>query len=491
MRSILSDIDLFKAKQKLIDAKEEHLVRMLHAFRPRFSIKRSLGWFDFIGDGMSWLFGTVSQKDLKRLHAHLSQLHFNASDAAQERKILRDSISNLAGRVDQRMSNLVSMINRTAANTLTITTALKEQQERMLKTQHDILTSLRSAIDSEYLLDLSLHYLRAHMSLDRHSDHIDLWLRSLYDLSMGRLPRRLVSDYDLHLALERANKYVTRIAPHLTVPLDPAVIARLYSLRSTRMSVLENVAVFIVQAPVLITGPSFDVYRVDVLPAPIHAAEGTAQRGYSLIASMPDFFALSKDGAQFVHLSAEDYQHCITVHHGFCTMITGIRSIASPSCAYAIFADFSYEDLHPHCKFSLHSSPLRSRTVRISDAYFLFLNLTEILSIRCQTDVTFVHPSPSVYVHLPCGCHLTGEFFHTTPAISSCHDSTNVTQYHTINYPLLAVFDLHEALPDTPTGSFSKQPPDISLPDVSRLFDWSQTHSNDSLRADTICFTQV
>ena len=491
MQSIFDDIQLFKAKQDLVYDKEQHLIMMLHSFRPRYNSRRSIGWLDWIGDGLSWLFGTVSQKDLRRLHSHFRTLHFNATDASHERQILRDSITNLASRVDERMANLVTLINRTALHTQQITRALREQQQQMLETQRHIAKDLQLVINAEYLLDLSLHYLRAHMALDRHSDHLDAWLRSLVDISLGRLPHHIVSEFDLYTALERANRYVSTIAPALRVPLDPALISRLYSLRSTRMSVLEDVAVFIIQAPVVLTGPPFDVYRIDVFPAPIHASDGQAQKGYSLIDSLPAFFGLSKDGAKFVHLSDTQYTHCLTVEHGFCTMINGIRSIASPSCAYAIFDDFSYEDLRPHCRFNLHQTPLPSRTIRITDAYFLFLNLTEIISIQCQTNVTFVHPSPSVYVHLPCGCLLKGEFFSTQPAISSCHDSTNVTQYHTINYPLLAVFDLHDSLPNQPTHSFATSPPDISLPDVSKLFDWTRSHPNQSLRAESLRFSQV
>ena len=69
--------------------------------------------------------------------------------------------------------------------------------------------------------------------------------------------------------------------------------------------------IFVIQVPILLVGPSFDAYRVEVIPTPVHSSDGVAQSAYTVVADMPDYLAISKDGSKFLQLTYEEYYYCI------------------------------------------------------------------------------------------------------------------------------------------------------------------------------------
>ena len=470
LRTLSHDVQLFASKVKIVKEKEKHLKQTLQSFQPRYDFRNARGLLDFVGEGLSYLFGTVSQTDLKGLKLHLAKLYSNVTKAKADRQILQESIINLATQTDQKFEAMVSFVNRTAQANREILEKFNQQQQVVQDNQKRLAKSLHRTATDINVLKLALYNLRAHVAIDYHSKHLDDWLHALIGISAGKLPTQIIPEDELMKTLKRANQFVQTIADGLHVPFDPAILTRIYQLRTTRMVYMDKYIMFIVQVPILLAGPSFDVYRVEVLPTPIPSSNGQAQATYTLLTDMPDYLAISKDGSQFLHLEYQEYQHCIEREYGFCTSVSTLMTISSPTCAYAIFADFKYQDLKNICNFQIVNQRITPRSVRISDAMFLFLNLTETLSLQCRSRVSFIHPAPSLYVKIPCGCQLKGEFFTSPPAVSSCRYPTRAKVLHTVNYPILALFDLHMTLPDKPTLTFSDTVPKVDLPNFNGTF---------------------
>ena len=120
---------------------------------------------------------------------------------------------------------------------------------------------------------------------------------------------------------------------------------------------------------------------------------------------------------------------------------------------------------------------------------FLFLNLTETLSLQCQSRVTFIHPAPLVYVKIPCGCQLKGEFYVSPPAVSSCRLPTEAKVMQTVNYPLMALFDLHAKLPDLPTLTFAKSILKVDLPRFDEAL--QKLEKQGKLHDGAVCFQEL
>ena len=448
-----------------------HLEQTLLAFRPaikRDKTGRSIGYLDFVGDGLSWLFGTASQKDLKKIYDHLGRFYDNITTAGRDRQILHRTISKLAKLTDNKINNLVTLVNSSTAST---NKALRTMERQLLHLYESQKRMTRRDTNALYVIENALNLLRTHISLDQHIALLDNWYSALKAIAHGKLPSVLVPEDELHRALDKANQFIQQhIAPELHVSTSPGLVIRLYELSTTRFSALQQTGLFILQVPVVIPGHAMDVYQVKVFPAPVHSSSGVAQQAFTKLTNMPDYFAITKDGSKFMHFDYTDYIHCISKEHGFCTKMSNLHPIADPSCAYAIYRDFKYRDLLAYCKFKLYNSAIPSQTIRISDDLYLFLNLSERLSIDCRREVSFVYPGPSVYAKVPCGCYIKGEFLKSFPAVSSCaHIVKNLT-FHTVNFPLLALFDMHHLIPDMPTQSTSNELPVIDLPDVAKYF---------------------
>ena len=67
------DAIIYKNKLQIVRDKLKHVKSALHSFTPRFSFNKR-GLLNFVGDGLSWLFGTVSQADITKLQRKLSQI---------------------------------------------------------------------------------------------------------------------------------------------------------------------------------------------------------------------------------------------------------------------------------------------------------------------------------------------------------------------------------------------------------------------------------
>ena len=84
-----------------------------------------------------------------------------------------------------------------------------------------------------------------------------------------------------------------------------------YKQQNTYSTVLNDTLFIHIRAPIVIDLNTYDAFKINTYPVPIHSAEGTSQPGYTMIQNIPQYLAVSKMEDTYQVLTIEQATDCI------------------------------------------------------------------------------------------------------------------------------------------------------------------------------------
>ena len=473
---------LFKQREKHIYAMADRVRLSLSSYSVSATHNSRRGLFNFIGSGMKYLFGTLSQGDLDQINGRFKTLYINVSKGQSDRRVIHTALRGLAASVDSRFKDLVQFVNASSRSIERVQSVLRASQHTL--NRHGLLLfNMTLKMHRVQHSEMDLMFLQAHFALLMQEREIEKWQHALTDIALGRLPRSIITEKDLLRALRVADKYVKSMAPSLAVVQDSMILPRIYNLRTTRMQLVDKQVIFIVQVPIVRVGHAYDVYAVHAFPLPIPSSDGSPQQGYTTITNIASVLAVAKDMSDFFEMSIPDLELCMADDFGFCQSVDLIRSLDYPTCAFAVFFHLPVHKITQLCTQTLSLKPIPTTQRRLSDSYYMFTNLTDEILIRCGDSVTTVAPAPVVYVTVPCGCNLLHLGYYSLPAIASCRFNVSIEIAYPINYALISAFHLLDDDDiDAAFDSTALAPPLVDLPDLAaivRLMNYNSSVSSE------------
>ncbi|KAK7471689.1 hypothetical protein BaRGS_00035662, partial [Batillaria attramentaria] len=102
----------------------------------------------------------------------------------------------------------------------------------------------------------------------------------------------------------------------------------------------------------------YTIYRIITLPVPFNHTTTHA----TAISGMPDYLAVTDDTSSYIEMSATDLDLCTGQSIKSCQYLSGERSIQTPTCAVAVFANRTPK---PHCSFRVLESAVKSSLLEV------------------------------------------------------------------------------------------------------------------------------
>ena len=299
--------------------------------------KRSL--IPFVGDALSFLFGTVSNTDLTNIRFNIKKLAGNQKQIAH---VVAESLTIVnSTRVEvsenrQTINKLLADVGKLDNKLLNITQVLENR-----------ILDLEEMIQVYLQIDLALEEFKR--SFSEFSDQIERFHLKLNMLAIGKLTPSLITPAKLQsLLLEIQNQ----LPFSLKLPADlRAELWNFYRVLTCETHIDDENIITIITIPLLNTNYELDIFKIHNLPIPYRTDNDS--RAYTLVAQYEletTYIAVDKHRTRVVLLSESESQICTKEHLGFCPIQSPIYSIStSRSCVMALFMR-NDEKISKYCK---------------------------------------------------------------------------------------------------------------------------------------------
>ena len=364
--------DVIVLKEKLSslrgDFEEYH---SLHRGTPIQKGKRSL--IPVIGQALGYLFGTVSESDLKAVQ---DSVHTLAERQENIVHVLEKELTLV------NESRLEISENRRVINQLSEGLALLDKRlENITEYMHERILRLEMFVINYVELDTVIAEIRDIMQhLTVHLEHLQLQINLL---ALGRLTPSTVTPHDLRNLLSSISQ---QIKPPFKLTADPTEDLWHYyrHLTCSTMFVGNSIAV-IVPIPLSDVHEEFEVYRIYNLPFPsVHSP----QFGMPITASYvieSEGIAINKERTQFALLSESELVACTHSLLGLCAIRSPIYPFYSNTfCVTALFKK-QPTLINQQCHVSIGLNTSLPQATYIPDGHWVIATLTPLIfNVLCQ-----------------------------------------------------------------------------------------------------------
>ncbi len=438
---------------------EELLSSLKLASNPIHRTKRAL--IPLIGDLLSDLFGTASERDLNHLKRGLTVLKNGQSKLAH---VVSESLTLL------NKTNSEVIDNRKAINHLAV--SMKSLDDHIVDIFNHLETDIEPMILNQQITTKLLNSLRLVSDLIKTSlSSIETVQSIMHEVLQGRLPSSLVLPRTLKNILLQIQK---ELPTGFSLPADPRSMITWYFNNLATTLLPDNGKFHVLTLVPLIQGDAlYSLYKIVSVPSPHINQQISAE----YIVEGP-YIATSATGGKYIILTSIEAERCVNSEVGYCTFTNPVSSVAHmPTCASALFmrdvslikqmcrVALTKTIQYPHVKYLLESKWL----ISTSDPLTIHITCTNRSSAsRLRT----IHISQPVSI-LTLGEGCTGyNNFVTLPAYTLTKTSKQVT---TSFEKQIALF---ESLPNiwdmsTNHNKTSATPLEIEdlklLPDISKL----------------------
>ena len=332
--------DLKKALDKYRDA---FLENFLLKSRKNSKQKRSL--IPFVGDAMSFLFGTVSDTDLSNIRRNL---HLVATNQEKIAHVVKESLSIVnatqleVAETRQTVNNLILEVSDIDDKLLNITTIIENK-----------ILDLEQTIQIYFQLDLALEEFKR--ALAEFSDQSSYFRLKLNLLAIGKLTPSLITPNQFKTLLTDIQKHL----PHtLKLPSDVQDdLWHFYRIFSCETIIEDDHVLVLISIPLIDTNYELELYKVYNIPIPFQGNNDSISSSlvaqYSLETSM---IAVDKRRTKIVLLDKTEHETCTKELIGFCAIKSPIYSIGqSKLCVVALFTK-NQDRINKFCQVVISSN---------------------------------------------------------------------------------------------------------------------------------------
>ena len=368
--------------------------------------------FEFIGSGLSYLFGVASHDDLRETANHVRSILQTQNSGTVELQHQIDALRSLASIANARL-------NRTS-----------DQLDRIQR------ALVGFSVDSDRAIEAVSQYVRLMIRkmIDGTlvNDHLRAFLNGLELLSLGILSPEVVGVDQLRQSLENVARVLKSNYSNFELLAKTPEYFYSRAAKIIRMRFNETLAIN-VKYPITAWNKPFDVHRIIKLRVPVsqNQPHGTE------IEDLPNFILVGKNGKYFVPLEAEP-----NIDHGLLQI--GDRALINMTntCVGALFVN-DPSAIHSQCRANFVATPGVPLAVRLSGTAVLLGNVQRY-TVFCANGTT-VHDTHCTYCQIAvrCDCSLMAENFVLPAQLKNCDSPIQNMRQELVNLKIL--FNFFEA----------------------------------------------
>ena len=420
------------------------------------------------GNLLSFLLGTASMDHVRNLQSHIRNLYSNVQQAKDDRDSLFEAIQGVTNITDTRFGHILHHI--------------KETDNILLESVRNM-TMINSKVDEIYAAFANpdgytkIHSLQIqHLSILQRNERLILASNKLRDFKLGLmsvhrgfLPNFIITEDMLSEALHKTNKHVKEKHPSLTVLTDRKHLHLYYEDKAVYGTFLDDTLFIHLQVPLVTQFTSYDVYKVDIYPMPIHSEDGNNQKGYTILENTPDYLVVSKGREKYTTLTEKQYQECTTMRSNLCIHLNILHSKAKSSCLWAIFTD-DHVEMDKLCVFKTYiHEELPETIIPVTRNEYLLINVPTPISMWCNSGKKYIEIANYTLLKIQCDCTMIMQNTIIEATVSSCQEieGTHKVRYP-VAYPVAAAFDFSKHFKHPHTSFSTAERPRIPIPELSQ-----------------------
>lgn len=366
-------------------------------------VKRSI--FSFVGSAMSFLFGTVSESDLKSIRANIHSLAVNQQEISH---VLQESLTII------NVSRSQIADNRQTINTLITGMAMLSLELRKLTKDIDRdLKELEEFTQLYIQVDLAIEEIK--QMVQRAALYIDNFRVQLDMLSLNRLTPSILSPMTLKKLLIDIG---TRMPRTLTLPDDPERnLWKFYKLLTTTTVVETDRLIVIIPIPLFDSKGKFEVFEALSFPMPLQHENKTIMAETDITARYileADALIINQERSQYSLLTGLELENCKQPLKGFCKLTNGLMPVnLSKTCITALFLKIEM-DIRKFCERVINTNVRLPMAKHIDNGLWIITTNKQVsFSMTCHNAA---NTGPSIIIEPPIG---TMQLSGTCTAVSS------------------------------------------------------------------------
>lgn len=341
--------------------------------------KRAL--MPFLGKALSYLTGTLTKKDLKKVYNHINTL---SSNQEQIIHVLNDTLSilNVTNIEVQRnrhaIQNIVQLVHRVDERLVNFTGHLQNW-----------LNDLNSFLLTYLQMDLMITELRE--SIEKAMFYMENVKMELDQLSLGHLAPTVIHPRELKQILTEIQ---THIPKYLTLPTEIEDIWYYYKTLTCVTVIQDRKFITIVNLPLLELNSVFELYQVHSIPFPYPGTKMTAT--YTLESTN---IAVNEKQTEYILLTAADLASCGNPSTKFCPLRSPLFELGeSRLCVIALFKQ-DRTAISENCQTTVKLDTILPQAVYIPDGNWVIVSARPLLfTIICLEKATQqVQANPPVF----------------------------------------------------------------------------------------------
>lgn len=362
--------------------------------------KRSV--LPIVGKALSFLFGTVSESELKTVRKSVKTLSDNQQEIIH---VLEDSISVLnLSRVEisenrQAINNIAKNLVSIDAKVYNLTRALKLEIKEL---EHFLQLYLQ--------LDLVIEELKSTTSKAfAYMAHLQLQLNML---SLGHLSPAIISPKFLRVLITDINAHLPK---GLDLPIAPKGDIWKYYQSLTCATIIEGgQIIIIVSLPLLDQDNIYEIYEITSIPQPY------GNKSINMVASHPiesRVLAIDKRRSRYLLLQESEITDCLSPHFDYCSVKSPVYPVnLSKYCIIALFLNNTV-NIRNYCKVFIYFDTVLPQSTYIYDGTWALAAQEDLsFTVLCKNYSYNLKTRPPInIITLPMGCSANGDYLTLLP----------------------------------------------------------------------------
>ena len=402
---------IIKGLNSEISSLQDDRIALVHSYIELHSIHsrmvRSL--IPIIGKGLSYLFGTATESDLKTIRVQVDNLAQNQKEMAH---VVDESISVI------NVTRVEMAENRQTINKLIV--SLRVLNYKLKNITQDLereVFQVGQLVQLYLQLDAIIQTARRTIGqANAYMEHLQLQLNML---SLGHLSPSIITPRTLKGLLIEIESH---LPPFLELPYDPkGEIWKLYQTLTCTTVLDRGKFLVIVLIPLLDKAKKFEIFDIFNMPVPMSNPHISEKQLPSMVARYhleADSIAINLEEMKYALLSKVEKEHCSSPLHHYCDIKSPIYSIvASKLCIIAIFMK-DEEKIRESCHTIVEPNSVLPQASHIVDGFWFVATKKHItFAVVCPEEekISLQVDPPMHVIKLNMSCHATSDYLTLLP----------------------------------------------------------------------------
>ena len=344
-------------------------------------VRRGLG--DFIGEGLSYIFGLATEKEVNLLKLTQQKAIAQRNEELQVLKRFSNDLTSYATQTNQAIAQLTNRIKEQAINQLHLVEMAKQTEDKIREYENNITLKLWK---------LTYHGLQYRMHLIQLQNAVE-------EMVSGIISPVLITPGSMEQMLNDISTHLQNTSFRLAFPRVD------WFYRHVEFVAMQsNYTLYIsLKIPLTTFETQFDVFRLETLPLPTHDGEGHITQ----LSNMPPAIALSKDRQYYVDMTlTELLDYRLQARGIFRPMV---QKLTRESCLGAIL-ESDAKDTAKYCQYIFELRGRRTSITLLNKSRLLLTHTN--LTVVCDNGTQFIVNCESCVFEVPPDCQASNDQYH-------------------------------------------------------------------------------